>query len=90
MERPPAGTGARCDTRREAGAAPAPQERFLDPMIESLKKLIEQSTEALGADSTSTLMLKQQLAALEAKQGQAPKVFWLQPAPPESKSDSNS
>lgn len=89
MEPAPAGTGARCDTRREAGAAPAPQEPSLDPLIESLKKLIEQSTEALGADSTSTLMLKQQLAAIEAKQGQAPKVFWMQPAPPDPKSDPN-
>ena len=58
----------------------------MDTLIESLKKLIEQSTESLGAESTSTLMLKQQLAAALAQQGKAPKVFWLQPvqAPPEA------
>ena len=58
----------------------------MDTLIESLKKLIEQSTEALGAESTSTLMLKQQLAAAQARQGKAPKVFWLQPvqSPPEA------
>lgn len=56
----------------------------MDTLIESLKRLIEQSTESLGAESTSTLMLKQQLAAALAQQGKAPKVFWMQPvqAPP--------
>ncbi len=55
----------------------------MDTLIESLKKLIEQSTEALGADSTSTLMLRQQLAAALASQGKAPKVFWMQPVQPD-------
>lgn len=57
----------------------------MDQLIESLRKLIEQSTETLGAEATSTLMLKQQLAAMLARQGQAPKVFWLQPAPADPK-----
>jgi hypothetical protein len=52
----------------------------VDTLIESLKKLIEQSTEALGPESTSTLMLKQQLAAALESQGQSKKVFWMQPA----------
>ncbi|HMA09900.1 MAG TPA: hypothetical protein VKP68_18620 [Ramlibacter sp.] len=58
----------------------------MDTLIESLKKLIEQSSEALGPESTSTLMLKQQLAAALAQQGKAPKVFWMKPqqAPPET------
>ncbi|MEO8653803.1 MAG: hypothetical protein ABI409_06735 [Ramlibacter sp.] len=59
----------------------------MDTLIESLKKLIEQSTEALGADSTSTLMLKQQLAAALAQKGKAPKVFWLQPVQSGSETD---
>ena len=54
----------------------------MDTLIESLKKLIEQSSEALGPESTSTLMLKQQLAAALAQQGKAPKVFWMQPVKP--------
>lgn len=52
-------------------------------LIESLEKLIDQSTQALGAEHPSTLMLKQQLAAALAAQGKAPKVFWLKPAAPE-------
>ena len=59
----------------------------MDTLIESLKKLIEQSTEALGADSKSTLMLKQQLAAALAQQGKAPKVFWMQPVQPPPEND---
>ena len=59
----------------------------MDTLIESLKKLIEQSTEALGADSTSTLMLKQQLAAALAQQDKAPKVFWLQPVQSDPETD---
>jgi hypothetical protein len=52
----------------------------VDTLIESLKKLIEQSSETLGPESTATLMLKQQLAAALASKGKAPKVFWMQPA----------
>ena len=59
----------------------------MDTLIESLKKLIEQSSEALGPESTSTLMLKQQLAAALARQGKAPKVFWMQPAPSDPEKD---
>ena len=54
----------------------------MDTLIESLKKLIEQSTEALGPESTSTLMLKQQLAAALESQGKSKKVFWMQPVQP--------
>ncbi|MBC7916944.1 MAG: hypothetical protein H7Y28_03950 [Rhodoferax sp.] len=46
-------------------------------MINSLETLIKQSTEALGPDAPSTLMLKQQLAAVLARQGKSPKVFWM-------------
>ena len=49
----------------------------LDTLVNSLETLIKQSTEALGPDAPSTLMLKQQLAAVLAKQGKAPKVFWM-------------
>lgn len=49
-------------------------------LIESLRLLIKQSTETLGAEDPSTLMLQQQLAAaLAATQAQPPKVFWIQP-----------
>lgn len=52
-------------------------------LIESLRMLVRQSTETLGADDPSTLLLQQQLAAaLAAAQEQRPKVFWIQPAPP--------
>ncbi len=51
-------------------------------LIESLRLLIKQSTETLGAEDPSTLMLQQQLAAaLAATQAQRPKVFWIQPSP---------
>ena len=49
----------------------------LDTLVNSLETLIKQSTEALGPDAPSTLMLKQQLAAVLAKQGKSPKVFWM-------------
>ena len=49
----------------------------LDTLIDSLETLIKQSTEALGADAPSTLMLKQQLAAMLANQGKSPKVYWM-------------
>lgn len=51
----------------------------MDTLIESLKKLIEQSTETLGPESTSTLMLQQQLAAALESQAKSKKVFWMQP-----------
>jgi hypothetical protein len=50
-------------------------------LVQSLQRLIEQSTETLGPEDPSTLMLKQQLAAALASQGRAPKVVWLKPAP---------
>jgi hypothetical protein len=53
----------------------------VDTLIESLRTLIRQSTEALGPDDPSTLMLKEQLAAALA-QGKAAKVFWMQAAQP--------
>ena len=49
----------------------------LDTLINSLETLIKQSTEALGPDAPSTLMLKQQLAAVLTKQGKSPKVYWM-------------
>jgi hypothetical protein len=54
------------------------KENLVDTLIESLRTLIRQSTEALGPDDPSTLMLKEQLAAALA-QGKSPKVFWMQP-----------
>jgi len=51
-----------------------------DPLIESLQTLVRQSTEALGPDDPSTLMLKQQLDAALARQEESRKVFWIQPA----------
>ena len=53
----------------------------METLIKSLERLIEQSTEALGPEDPSTLMLKQQLAAALATQGKTPKVFWMQAAP---------
>ena len=47
-------------------------------LIESLRTLIEQSTEALGPEAPSTLMLKEQLAAALAKEEKSAKVFWMQ------------
>ena len=52
----------------------------MDALIESLKTLVKQSTEALGPEAPSTLMLKQQLAAALAKQEEPRKVFWMQAA----------
>ena len=54
----------------------------MDTLIASLQRLVGQSTDALGAEHPSTLMLKQQLAAALAAQEPRPKVFWLKPAPP--------
>lgn len=52
-------------------------------LIESLRLLVRQSTETLGAEDPSTLMLQQQLAAaLAAAKEERPKVFWIQQAPP--------
>jgi hypothetical protein len=48
-------------------------------LIESLERLIKQSTEALGSEDPSTLMLKQQLAAALESQQKSQKVFWMQP-----------
>ena len=50
----------------------------LDTLIESLETLLKQSTEALGAEDPSTLMLKQQLAAALDNQEKSRKVFWMQ------------
>ena len=62
----------------------------MDALIKSLEKLLQQSTEALGADAPSTLNLKEQLAAAKAHQEAARKVIWLQPvneaSPAEKKS----
>jgi hypothetical protein len=57
-----------------------PRRATLDTLIDTLEKLIRQSTEALGGDDPSTLMLKEQLAAALAQQEQSRKVFWIQPA----------
>ncbi len=54
----------------------------MDTLIASLQRLVAQSTEALGADHPSTLLLQQQLAAAVAAQQPRPKVFWLKPQPP--------
>jgi hypothetical protein len=51
-------------------------------LIESLRRLIEQSSEVLGPEDPSTLMLKQQLAAELAKEEKSPKVFWMQAVAP--------
>jgi hypothetical protein len=48
-------------------------------LINSLETLIKQSTQALGPDDPSTLMLKQQLAAALDQQEKSRKVFWMQP-----------
>jgi hypothetical protein len=62
----------------------------VNALIESLERLIKQSTEALGPDAESTLMLQQQLAAVLAEQEKSRKVFWIQaaqtrPGPDETK-----
>jgi hypothetical protein len=49
-----------------------------DPLIESLERLIRQSTDVFGADDPATLKLKEQLASLTNKD--AKKVFWMAPA----------
>lgn len=56
----------------------------MDPLIASLQRLVGQSTDALGAEHPSTLMLKQQLAAAIAAQEPRPKVFWMKRAQPPS------
>ena len=48
-------------------------------LIKSLETLLQQSTEALGADAPSTLNLKEQLAATLAQQEPSRKVFWIKP-----------
>jgi hypothetical protein len=48
-------------------------------LIKSLETLVKQSTQALGPDDPSTLMLKQQLAAAMEQQEKSRKVFWMQP-----------
>jgi hypothetical protein len=48
-------------------------------LIKSLETLVKQSTQALGPDDPSTLMLKQQLAAALEQQEKSRKVFWMQP-----------
>lgn len=60
----------------------------MDTLVQSLEKLIRQSTEVLGPQDPATLNLQRQLAALlESQARKAPKVFWIQPAagmePPE-------
>jgi hypothetical protein len=52
----------------------------LDPLIDSLRTLVRQSTEALGAEDPSTLMLQQQLEAALAQQVKSSRVFWIQPS----------
>ena len=52
----------------------------MQTLIDSLQLLIKQSTEALGADDPSTLMLKQQLAAAIEARAPRPRVFWMQSA----------
>ena len=49
-------------------------------LIAALQRLVDQSTEALGADDPSTLNLKEQLAAAMERQEQSRKVFWIQSA----------
>jgi hypothetical protein len=52
----------------------------VDTLVQSLEKLIRQSTEVLGPEDPATLNLQRQLAALlESQQQKAPKVFWIQP-----------
>ncbi len=60
------------------------KEPVIDQLIESLKKLIEQSTETLGPDAPATVMLQQQLAAAMEGRQQSRKVLWIQPATPAS------
>lgn len=54
----------------------------MDALIESLRTLIKQSSEALGPDDPSTLLLQQQLAAALAERDKSRKVLWIQPASP--------
>jgi hypothetical protein len=54
----------------------------MDTLIASLQRLLAQSTDALGAEHPSTLMLRQQLAAALAAREPQPKVFWMKPAAP--------
>ncbi len=54
----------------------------MDALIASLQKLVAQSTDALGAEHPSTLMLQQQLAAALAAREPQPRVFWIKPAAP--------
>ncbi len=49
----------------------------MDTLVQSLRTLIKQSTEAFGADDPATLNLQQQLAAVLEKQEQSKKVFWM-------------
>lgn len=67
----------------------------MDPLIDSLKRLIEQATQALGPEDPATLTLQQQLAALLAGREKPRNVFWLQqvdakPEPDSDKSDDES
>ena len=59
----------------------------MNALLESLKTLIKQSTEALGADAPSTLMLKQQLADALAEQEKSRKVLWIRPVEPKAGPD---
>jgi hypothetical protein len=52
----------------------------VDTLVQSLEKLIRQSTEVLGPEDPATLNLQRQLAALLESQEKRSKVFWLQPA----------
>lgn len=51
----------------------------LDTLIQSLRTLVKQASEAFGPDDPSTLNLKEQLAAALDRQDQARKVFWIKP-----------
>ena len=64
----------------------------MDPLTDSLRKLIEQATQALGPDDPATLALQQQLASLLAAQDKPRNVFWLKPtnAPPDPDAGSKS
>jgi len=59
---------------------PVPKENTVDTLVESLEKLIRQSTEVLGPEDPATLTLQRQLAALRESQEKRPRVFWMQPA----------
>lgn len=52
----------------------------MDTLVQSLEKLIRQSTEVLGPEDPATLNLQRQLAELLESRERRSKVFWMQPA----------